>query len=132
MLLVIFSYYLMVIVLNNLIAHRGINSSLFGENTKEGIVDALDRSYVSGIEIDVRITRDNKIVVIHDMSINRTSDGYGLVSKMSFSKLKKYNFGTSSNPSKISLLRDILKVVPLDKIVLIEVKCEICDKERFI
>ena len=128
MLLVIFSYYLMVIVLNNLIAHRGINSSLFGENTKEGIVDALDRSYVSGIEIDVRITRDNKIVVIHDMSINRTSDGYGLVSKMSFSKLKKYNFGTSSNPSKISLLRDILKVVPLDKIVLIEVKCEICDK----
>lgn len=132
MLLVIFSYYLMVIVLNNLIAHRGINSSLFGENTKEGIVDALDKSYVSGIEIDVRITRDNKIVVIHDMSINRTSDGYGLVSKMSFSKLKKYNFGTSSNPSKISLLRDILKVVPLDKIVLIEVKCEICDKERFI
>ena len=62
------------------------------------------------------------------MTINRTSDGYGFVGKMGFSELKKYNFGTSSNPSKISLLRDILKVVPLDKIVLIEVKCEICEK----
>lgn len=127
-----FSYYLVVIALNNLIAHRGRDSCLFGENTKEGVIDSFDRSYVSGVEIDVRITKDNKIVVIHDMTINRTSNGYGFVGKMGFSELKKYNFGTSSNPSKISLLRDILKVVPLDKIVLIEVKCEICDKDRFI
>ena len=69
----------MVIVLCNLIAHRGRNSSIFGENTKEGIFDSFNSSYVSGVEIDVRITKDNKIVVIHDMTINRTSDGYGFV-----------------------------------------------------
>lgn len=127
-----FSYYLVVIALNNLIAHRGRDSSLFGENTKEGVIDSFDRSYVSGVEIDVRITKDNKIVVIHDMTINRTSNGYGFVGKMPFWKLRKYNFGTDDNVSRICLLKDILKVVPDDKIVLIEVKCEVCDKDRFV
>lgn len=127
-----FSYYLVVIALNNLIAHRGRDSSLFGENTKEGVIDSFDRSYVSGVEIDVRITKDNKIVVIHDMTINRTSNGCGFVSKMPFWKLRKYNFGTDDNVSRICLLKDILKILPNDKIVLIEIKCEVCDKDRFV
>lgn len=122
----------MVIVLCNLIAHRGRNSSIFGENTKEGIFDSFNSSYVSGVEIDVRITKDNKIVVIHDMTINRTSDGYGFVNRMSFWKLRKYNFGTSENNSKICLLKDILRGVSKDKIVLIEIKCELCDIDRFV
>ena len=95
-------------------------------------MDSINKSYVSGIEIDVRITRDNRIVVIHDMTINRTSNGYGFVSKMSFGKLRKYNFGTKDNPSSICLLRDVLKVIPSDKVLLIEVKCEICDVDRFV
>lgn len=105
---------------------------MFGENTKEGVIDSLNRSYVSGVEIDVRITKDNKIVVIHDMTINRTSNGCGFVGKMPFWKLRKYNFGTDDNVSRICLLKDILKILPNDKIVLIEIKCEVCDKDRFV
>ena len=116
----------------NLIAHRGIDSSKFGENTKEGVIDALSKEYISGAEFDVRITRDNKIVVIHDLTINRTSDGAGFVSKMTYRNLKKYNFGTEENPSRICLLSDMLSSVNDDKILLIEVKCEVCDEDRFL
>lgn len=122
----------MVINLYNLIAHRGKNSYKYGENTKESIINALNKPYISGIEIDIRMTKDNKIVVLHDKTINRTSNGHGLVSKTTYSKLKKYNFGTKTHPSKISLLKDILKIVPNNKILLIEIKCELCNENKFI
>ena len=88
----------------NLIAHRGVNNLDFGENTKEAVTNSLKNSYVKGVEIDARITKDNKIVVIHDMTINRTSDGAGFVSKMNLRDLRKYNFGTKKNFSRISTL----------------------------
>lgn len=118
--------------MKNLIAHRGVNNLDFGENTKEAAVNSLKSSYIKGVEIDARITKDNKIVVIHDMTINRTSNGSGFVSKMSLRDLKKYNFGTDKHFSKISTLKEILKVIDKDKIVLIEIKYEGRDDNRYI
>ena len=118
--------------MKNLIAHRGVNNLDFGENTKEAAVNSLKNSYIKGVEIDVRITKDNKIVIIHDMTINRTSNGSGFVSKMSLRDLKKYNFGTDKHFSKISTLKEILKVIDKDKIVLIEIKYEGNDDNRYI
>lgn len=109
--------------MSNLIAHRGLDNNKYKENTKEAIINTLKKDYIKGIEIDVRITKDNKIVIIHDSTINRVSDGIGLVKNMTLKKLKKFNFGTKENPSKISTLKDILKIVPNDKIILIEIKC---------
>lgn len=107
----------------NLIAHRALADFKYKENTKDGIIAALSKNYIKGIEIDVRITKDNKIVIIHDSIINRTSNGYGIVEKMTLKKLRKYNFGTKEHPSNISTLNEILDIVPNDKIILIEVKC---------
>lgn len=118
--------------MKNLIAHRGVNNLDFGENTKEATVNSLKSSYIKGVEIDARITKDNKIVVIHDMTINRTSNGSGFVSKKSLRDLKKYNFGTDKHFSKISTLKEILKVIDKDKIVLIEIKYEGRDDNRYI
>lgn len=118
--------------MKNLIAHRGVNNLDFGENTKEAIVNSLKNSYIKGVEIDARITKDNKIVVIHDMTINRTSNGSGFVSKMNLRDLRKYNFGTDKHFSKISTLKEILKVIDKDKIVLIEIKYEGNDDNRYI
>ena len=118
--------------MKNLIAHRGVNNLDFGENTKEAAVNSLKNSYIKGVEIDARITKDNKIVVIHDMTINRTSNGSGFVSKMSLRDLKKYNFGTDKHFSKISTLKETLKVIDKDKIVLIEIKYEGRDDNRYI
>lgn len=116
----------------NLIAHRGVNNSDFGENTKDAVIDALRCPYVAGVEIDARITKDNKIVVIHDRIINRTSDGTGFVNKMYLRDLKKYNFGTKNNFSRISTLKEILRVINNDKIVLIEIKYEGGDEDKYI
>lgn len=116
----------------NLIAHRGVNNLDFGENTKEAVIDSLKNSYIKGVEIDARITKDNKIVVIHDMTINRISDGTGFVSKMNLRDLRKYNFGTKKNFSKISTLKEILRTIDKDRIALIEIKYEGSDYERYI
>lgn len=117
--------------MSNLIAHRALDDSKYKENTKDAIIAALNKSYIMGIEIDVRITKDNKIVLIHDSIINRTSNGSGIVEAMTLKKLGKYNFGTKDNPCKISTLKEMLKILPNDKIVLIEIKCH-SEEDRFI
>ena len=68
--------------MSNLIAHRGLNNKKYKENTKEAIINSLKQDYIKGIEIDIRLTKDNKIVVIHDSTINRTSNGQGKVKEM--------------------------------------------------
>ena len=52
-----------------MIAHRGL-SGLEPENTSPAFVAAGNRSYY-GIETDIHVTRDRKIVVIHDGSLHR-------------------------------------------------------------
>ena len=106
----------------NLIAHRGVCEK-GKENTKSAIKDALTKEYISGIEIDVRLTKDKKIVLCHDITINRTSNGTGLISKMTLKELKKYNFGTKTKKEKIPTLNEILKI-ETNKIILIEIILE--------
>lgn len=118
--------------MTNLIAHRGINNSNYKENTKDAILDSLNKEYIFGIEIDVRITKDNKFVVIHDSFINRTSNGSGFVNNMNLKTLKKYNFGTKEKPCKISTLKEILKIIPDNKIILIEIKYNGENIDKFI
>ena len=105
-----------------IIAHRGNHGSKYNQNTKENLLSALGKNYVDGIELDIRITKDKKIVIIHDFIINLVSDGMGIVKDMTLKELYKYNFGTKQNPTKISTLNNFLKQVYNDKIILIEIK----------
>lgn len=116
----------------NLIAHRALDNSKYTENTKNAALDALNKNYISGIEIDARMTKDNKIVVVHDMTINRVSNGSGFVNDMTLKELKEYNFGTKENLTRISTLKDILSVIKDNKIVLIEIKFEGKNEEKYI
>lgn len=92
----------------HLIAHRGLTSKDIKENTLEAFKNAINNGY-EGIELDIRKTKDNKIVVIHDKYINRTSNGNGNINKITYKKLLKYNFGSKKMYSKIPLLKDIVK-----------------------
>ena len=116
--------------MSNLIAHRALDNYKYKENTKDSVMSALSKSYIKGIEIDVRMTKDNKIVLCHDSIINRTSNGSGIVEAMTLKKLRKYNFGTKENPCKITILKDILDILPNNKVLLIEIKCH-SKEERF-
>ncbi len=82
------------------IAHRGLISRAYPENTMQAIIAAC-HSDVYGIEYDVHLTKDNRLVVIHDEDISRTSDGKGKVFELTLDELLKFNFGKEESPQHI-------------------------------
>ena len=114
--------------MTNLIIHRGLTSKSIKENTYLSISKALNHKYSKGAEFDVHLTKDNKIVVIHDHNINRTSNGTGLVEKLTLNELNQYNYGTKSFPQSIPTLKQILDITT-NKILLIELKCYYNEKK---
>lgn len=72
-----------------IIAHRGY-SGLYPENTMLSFQKAVEAG-CDEIELDVQLTKDNVLVIIHDESIKRTTDGEGLVRKYTFEELQKFN-----------------------------------------
>lgn len=53
-----------------LIAHRGNNGYKFRENSIEAFIDCFNTEYIDGVEMDVRLTLDGKVVVHHDNFVN--------------------------------------------------------------
>lgn len=76
------------------IAHRGA-SGYEPENTLIAFQKALDFK-VHGIELDVHLSSDGGIMVVHDESINRTTNGKGLVKNFTRLELQKYGIPTLS------------------------------------
>lgn len=104
------------------IAHRGNNNHGFNENTKEALLASLRTDYIAGVELDVRKTKDNQLVIIHNPTISWTSNGTGIVKYMTLKELEQYNFGNEQHKQKICTLNDFLKEVKTNKIIMIEVK----------
>ncbi|HXG85816.1 MAG TPA: glycerophosphodiester phosphodiesterase [Pyrinomonadaceae bacterium] len=78
------------------IAHRG-GAGLFPENTLYAFERAADLG-VDVIEIDVRSTSDGTLVVIHDATVERTTDGSGRVVEMTLDRLKRLDAGYRFSP----------------------------------
>ena len=99
-------------------AHRG-GMGLFPENTIIAFENA-EKLGVDVLEIDVHPTKDGKVVVIHDDSIDRTTNGKGRISEFTYEELEKfdaaYNFSLDNGKTfpyrgkgiKIPLLSDVL------------------------
>ncbi len=73
-------------------AHRGWCDK-YPENTLEAFRAANDLG-VDQIEIDVRVTKDNHLVIIHDTTVDRTTNGTGLVRDLTLAELKKLDAGS--------------------------------------
>lgn len=73
-------------------AHRGW-SELYPENTMPAFVAALDLG-VDQLETDVRITKDGELVLIHDETVDRTTNGTGLVCDYTFEQLRQLDAGS--------------------------------------
>ena len=110
-----------------LIAHRGLISNKIKENTLESFVNAIRHNY-DGVELDIRKTKDNVIVVLHDSFINRTSNGSGYIKNFTYKELLKYNFGTKKYKAKIPLLKDVLENLNNTNII-IELKEKFTEEE---
>ena len=73
------------------IAHRGA-SFLEPENTLKAVEKAIKMG-ADFVEVDVRMSKDNRLVIMHDPDIDRTTDGKGLVKDYTLQELKKFDAG---------------------------------------
>lgn len=98
-------------------AHRGASAE-YPENTLAAFRRALEL-HTEGIELDVHLSADGVPVVIHDLNVDRTTDGFGLVSEMTFDELQSLDAGQGE---KIPALGQVLDLVGDRPHVDIEVK----------
>ena len=107
-----------------LTGHRGA-AGLAPENTLAAVKAGLEQG-VDRIEIDVHQTKDNKIVVLHDPKIDRTTNGKGYVKDLTFYEIRKYNagswFDTTFKDEKIPTLDEIMRLVNGKATLVIEIK----------
>ena len=71
-------------------AHRGA-SAYAPENTLLAFQKAIDL-HADGVELDIQLTKDDHIVVIHDEWIDRTSTGNGWVKDLTLAELRQFNY----------------------------------------
>lgn len=99
------------------IGHRGAKAHV-AENTLASFQQALDMG-VDGIELDVHVCATGELVVIHDFTVDRTTNGSGEVHKMTLSELKKLSIdGLYSIP----LLDEVMALVNRKCLMNIEMK----------
>jgi glycerophosphoryl diester phosphodiesterase len=105
-------------------AHRGA-SAYAPENTLPAFQLALDQN-ADGIELDVTLSADGQIVVIHDATIDRTTNGKGPVKRMSYAAIRQFDagrwFGEAFTGIHIPTLDEVLTLVGDRTITNIEIK----------
>ena len=90
------------------IAHRG--NRAFPENTLESFQGAIDAGCLA-VETDLRLTKDKQIVLLHDATLDRTTDGAGEVSRVSLEEVKSYSCDDVAGMSaKVPTFREALEM----------------------
>lgn len=102
---------------SQVLAHRGLHL-FYPENTLNAYEAAKDANL--GIELDVRLTKDNEIVCFHDRYTKRLLNIPGKLSIFSLETIKKYN--VLSSPYKVPTLAEVLNLIKGDVDILVEVK----------
>ncbi len=87
-------------------AHRGWKAK-YPENTMEAFQAALALG-VDQLETDVRVTKDGELVLIHDATVDRTTNGTGKVSELTLAELKALDAGGGA---KIPTLTEFMELV---------------------
>ena len=95
-------------------AHRGDMANA-PENTLPAIISAVGKG-AHQIEFDVYATKDGELVVIHDSTVDRTTDGSGEVTAMTFDEIRALDAGSWFSPEfageQVPALREVLEVIP--------------------
>jgi glycerophosphoryl diester phosphodiesterase len=99
------------------VGHRGARAYA-PENTLASFKKAIEIG-VDAVELDVRKTKDNQIVVIHDADVKRTTDGVGLVSELTRVQIKGFS---AKDSEKVPTLKEALDFLDKKVKVLVELK----------
>ena len=96
-----------------IIAHRG-SSGTHPENTLPAFAEAV-RIGADGIELDVQLTKDQQLVVMHDEEVNRTTDGKGAIASKTLAEIKQLNAGSwfdeKYTSTKVPTLKEVLDLL---------------------
>ena len=104
-------------------AHRGASGS-----APENTIASFELAYQRGahaVELDAKLTSDGEIVVIHDQTVNRTTNGSGFVHQTSLAQFRALDAGSwysyTYQGEKVPLLKEVLEAVGGKLIVNIEI-----------
>lgn len=113
-------------------AHRGA-SGFAPENTLAAFQKAVDLD-ADGVELDIQLTKDDQIVVIHDETIDRTSDGKGWVKDYTLEELRAFNYNRTKPEYKhadIPTMREVFELLkPTGLFINIEIKTGVVFYEK--
>ncbi|MDO8752667.1 MAG: glycerophosphodiester phosphodiesterase family protein [Anaerolineales bacterium] len=105
-----------------ILAHRG-DLAHAPENTLPSFSQAIQKG-ADGVELDAKLTRDGRVIVIHDSTINRTTNGKGKVASLALEEIRKLDAGKWFNEkfagTKVPLLEEVFETVSRDKLINIE------------
>lgn len=104
-------------------AHRGA-SGYAPENTIFAFEKAIEMG-ADGIELDVQLTKDGELVVIHDETIDRTSDGSGWVKDFTYAELSRYHYNKKHPECKSAAIPTLQEVYALIKPTVLTVNVEL-------
>lgn len=107
-----------------IIAHRG-SSAHAPENTLAAFQLAAEQG-AEAIELDVDLTRDGHVVVMHDATIDRTTDGYGRVGDLTLEEIRRADAGAWKNAAfrgeRVPLLEEVFAAVGQRLLINVEIK----------
>ena len=114
------------------LAHRGYSGKA-PENTMAAFKLALEAD-ADGLELDVHITKDGRVVVIHDDTLERTTDGRGRVEEQTYAELAQLDagswFGEEFKGERLPTLDEVCELLKgTDKIFNVELKAGVNFKE---
>ena len=102
-------------------AHHGVLEDV-PENTFAALRRVVE-SGIDGIEIDIRQTKDNQLVLMCDETIDRTTGGKGRVDQLLYAEIQQYDAGSWRGPEfkkeQVPLLSDVLKFCKINNLKLI-------------
>ncbi len=88
-------------------AHRGC-SQRYPENTMLAFEKAKNIPKLTGVELDIHLTKDREIVVFHDENVERNTDGIGFLRDFSLKELKRLNIDAGDHYEKIPTMEEVL------------------------
>lgn len=120
--------------MTKIFAHRG-SAGTHPENTMAAFNEAF-KVGADGIELDVQLTKDNQLVVIHDATVDRTTNGKGKVRDFNLQELQKLSagawFSSKYKHEKIPTLTEVLEwMADKDLLLNIELKYPTSDLNHF-
>ncbi len=109
-----------------IIAHRGASADA-PENTIAAFKEAM-RQHADAIEIDVRMTADSQLVVMHDSNVQRTTNGSGAVADFTLEELRTLDagswFSAIFSGERTPTLKNVLLILDSTTLLIIEIKSE--------